>query len=125
MAQNNTVTLDPRTEKTIAQADEIARLRQANAELQEKLDSQAANRGLSVGVSEKGAMSLYGLQSQFPITLYVEQWEKVFEKVPELKAFIAKHRKAFKVKGDTEYERPSQYDGKANASGVSAKRFLI
>jgi hypothetical protein len=31
---------------------------------------------ISVKVSEKGALSVYGLQ-RFPVTLYAEQWEQL------------------------------------------------
>ena len=41
-----------------------------------------------IGVSAKGAVSIYGLQ-RFPVTLYASQWERVLEKAPELRAFIA------------------------------------
>jgi len=42
---------------------------------------------LSVKVSAKGAVSIYGLQ-RFPVTLYAEQWAQVFEKAPAIQEFI-------------------------------------
>lgn len=35
-----------------------------------------------------GALSVYGL-GQFPITLYVSQWERLFAEIDNLKIFIA------------------------------------
>ena len=45
---------------------------------------------LSFKVAEKGGISVYGLQRQYPVTLYPEQWEALFEQAEALKAFIAK-----------------------------------
>jgi len=47
---------------------ELERLRAENAQLK-----RAANRGVSLKVSEKGGVSVYGL-GRFPVTLYKEQW---------------------------------------------------
>jgi hypothetical protein len=38
-------------------------------------------------VSPKGAVSVYGL-GQWPLTLYVEQWARLGEFMPELNAFV-------------------------------------
>ncbi len=43
---------------------------------------------LSFKVSEKGALSVYGLQ-RFPVTLYAASWERIIDAVPSLQAFIA------------------------------------
>ena len=53
---------------------------------------------LSLKVSEKGALSIYGLSARFPTTLYVQQWERLLEYVPEIKAFIEANRKNLSVK---------------------------
>ena len=45
------------------------------------------NSGLRMKVSEKGAVSLYGL-GRFPVTLYKEQWLRIFASTPEINAFI-------------------------------------
>ena len=49
---------------------EIEKLRAENDQLKNK-----SVRGLSLKVSEKGAVSLYGV-GRFPVTLYKEQWTK-------------------------------------------------
>jgi hypothetical protein len=50
-------------------ADEVAKLIEA-------LRSNGAVRAISYKVSEKGALSVYGL-GRFPVTLYVEQFERL------------------------------------------------
>jgi hypothetical protein len=52
-------------------------------------------------VSEKGAVSVYGLQKQFPVTLYLGQWERLLTRIDGddgLKAFIEKNRDKLSVK---------------------------
>jgi hypothetical protein len=48
-------------------------------------------------VSPKGALSLYGLQ-RMPVTLYVDQWERLLNFADELQAFIAEHNPELKRK---------------------------
>jgi hypothetical protein len=45
---------------------------------------------LTFKVAEKGGISVYGLQRQYPVTLYQEQWDALFAIVDQLKAFMAK-----------------------------------
>ncbi len=40
------------------------------------LQPKAASGKLTYKVSEKGAVSIYGM-GRFPVTLYVEQWERL------------------------------------------------
>jgi len=42
---------------------------------------------LACKIGEKGGLSVYGLQ-RFPITLYAEQWERLIENIPAIKAFM-------------------------------------
>ena len=51
----------------------------------------------SIKVSEKGAVSVYGL-GRFPVTLYKEQWEKLLSMAGEIKTFMAKHDSELKKK---------------------------
>ena len=48
-------------------------------------------------VSQKGAVSLYGLQ-RMPVTLYVEQWERLLAFADELRAFLKEHDSELKRK---------------------------
>jgi hypothetical protein len=73
---------------------EIARLRAEN----ERLKRTATSRGMTIKVSEKGGVSVYGL-GRFPVTLYKEQWLKLLDLADELRAFIAANDAALKSKG--------------------------
>ena len=61
---------------------ELERLRAENAQLKNKDKS-----GITLKVSEKGAVSLYGM-GRFPVTLYKEQWLRILGNAPEIEAFI-------------------------------------
>lgn len=51
-------------------------------------DVEQPKRGsLYCKVSEKGAVSVYGLQ-RMPVTLYMEQWERLLDFGDEVRAFI-------------------------------------
>jgi hypothetical protein len=52
---------------------------------------------LSCKVSDKGAISVYGL-GRFPTTLYVEQWEKLLEFGDEIRRFAKEHDARLKKK---------------------------
>ena len=73
---------------------ELQRLRRENEELKQK-----PSRALNLKVSQKGAVSLYGL-GRFPVTLYKEQWERVLGMADEIREFIAEHDSELKKKGD-------------------------
>ena len=53
--------------------------------------------GLSLKVSEKGAVSLYGM-GRFPVTLYKEQWLRILAAAPEIEAFIRENDSKLKTK---------------------------
>lgn len=55
------------------------------AELQAQVKS--SERKLTLKVSEKGAVCLYGM-GRFPVTLYMSQWQKVLAHAKEIEAFI-------------------------------------
>jgi hypothetical protein len=73
---------------------EVERLRAEN----ERLKGQRG-RSVSLKVSEKGGVSVYGL-GRFPVTLYKEQWAKLLAMSEEIKAFIKENDGALKTKGD-------------------------
>jgi hypothetical protein len=73
---------------------ELERLRAEN----EALKSKKANSGtLTMKVSEKGALSVYGM-GRFPVTLYKEQWLKLLAINTEIKTFINENDSKLKVK---------------------------
>ena len=74
-------------------AMELARLRAENERLK-----RTQSRGITLKVSEKGGVSVYGL-GRFPVTLYKEQWTKLLDMADEIRAFIADNDARLKVKG--------------------------
>ena len=79
----------------MAEDDLKAELERIKAE-NERLKAQQ-RRGLSLKVSEKGGVSVYGL-GRFPVTLYKEQWTKLLGMAGEIKAFIQEHDAELKAK---------------------------
>ena len=72
---------------------EIERLRAEN----EALKKPATRGQLSLRVSEKGALSVYGL-GRFPVTLYREQWEKLLGLADDSRRFIQENDSVLKKK---------------------------
>lgn len=73
---------------------ELERLRAENEALKNK---KSASGTLSMKVSEKGALSVYGM-GRFPVTLYKEQWLKLLGIAEDLKKFIAENDDRLKTK---------------------------
>jgi len=71
---------------------EIDRLRSENEQLK-----KATGRKSGMKVSEKGALSVYGL-GRFPVTLYKEQWLKLLDMTAEIRAFIDANSARLKTK---------------------------
>ena len=61
---------------------ELARLRAENTALK-----QTSAKGLSMKISEKGGLSIYGL-GRFPVTLFKEQWKKLLDLKKDILAFL-------------------------------------
>lgn len=72
---------------------EIVKLRSENGELR-----KTASQGLSLRVSDKGGVSVYGL-GRFPVTLYKEQWLRLLALADDIRAFIAANEGSLKGKG--------------------------
>lgn len=72
---------------------ELDRLREEN----DRLKARRAGGELTFKVSEKGGVSVYGL-GRFPVTLYVEQWEKLLGRVEDVRRFIEENRGQLKTK---------------------------
>jgi hypothetical protein len=71
---------------------ELERLRIEN----ERLKGQRT-RGVSLKVSEKGGVSVYGL-GRFPVTLYKEQWTRLLEMADDIRTFIKENDSKLKAK---------------------------
>jgi hypothetical protein len=70
----------------------LARLRVENAALK-----KGASSGIRLKVSEKGAVSVYGMR-RFPATLYKEQWLKLLDMSADIRAFIDANESQLKAK---------------------------
>ena len=64
---------------------ELERLKRENEALREQTKAKPGQ--ISMKVSEKGAVSVYGM-GRFPVTLYQEQWLKLLERNDEIREFI-------------------------------------
>lgn len=71
---------------------EIDRLRAENEALK-----KPGNKGLSLRISEKGGVSVYGL-GRFPVTLYKEQWLKLLGVADDIRNFIKINDSELKTK---------------------------
>jgi hypothetical protein len=74
------------SEKSIEQ--QLADMKAENEALQAKL---AKKTTMSFKVSEKGAVSVYGL-GRFPVTLYAQQMDRLLTAAPEIREFIAANK---------------------------------
>ena len=72
---------------------ELDRLRAENARLKGQ-----RGRGITMKVSEKGALSVYGL-GRFPVTLYKEQWTRLLEAAEDIRTFLKDNDAQLKTKG--------------------------
>ena len=71
---------------------ELERLRAENAALKNR-----STKGVSMKVSEKGGLSVYGL-GRFPITLYKEQWARLLDMADDIRAFLKANDAQLKTK---------------------------
>ena len=61
--------------------DQLAQLQSENDKLK-----QRAQGNLRMKVSQKGALSVYGLNARFPVTLYAAQWETLISELIDTNA---------------------------------------
>ena len=71
---------------------ELERLRAENERLK-----KSSSKGMSLKVSEKGGVSVYGL-GRFPVTLYKEQWKKLLDMSDDIRSFIEANESQLKSK---------------------------
>jgi hypothetical protein len=71
---------------------EVERLRAENAALKER-----SSTNLRLQVSAKGGVSLYGVR-RFPVTFYVEEWERILGMADEIRSFLRDNEGALKRK---------------------------
>jgi hypothetical protein len=71
---------------------EVARLKEENERLKAR-----QSRAVSLKVSEKGGLSVYGL-GRFPVTLYKEQWTTLLDMAEDIRAFLKENDSRLKSK---------------------------
>ena len=76
--------------------EELERLRAENERLKKR-----SSRGVTMKVSEKGGLSVYGL-GRFPVTLYKEQWIRLLDMAEDIRSFMRENDGALKSKDSTE-----------------------
>lgn len=81
--------------------DDIEKMQQELASLKAENEAlkETSRKGLSLKVSQKGGVSLYGL-GRFPVTLYKEQWEKLLSMTDEIKNFLESNKDQLKKKDE-------------------------
>ena len=67
------------------------------AQLAELETKQQRTGSISFKVSDKGAVSVYGL-GRFPVTLYYEQWIKLLDREQDLRGFLEESKLKLKLK---------------------------
>lgn len=77
----------------LTQAD-IERIMAENQALKAKLEKKQT---ISCKVGQKGGVSVYGL-GRFPVTLYAEQWPRLFGAQSMIEEFIEEHKDELKFK---------------------------
>ena len=78
-------------------AQELELAKAENAKLMALLAAANRPKAMTMKVSDKGALSIYGL-GRFPITLYLSQIERIIANIEQIKAFIAANRSLFATK---------------------------
>lgn len=85
--QNAIATHEPTREELIARIAELEKQQAA---------SRVAGK-LTLKVSEKGALSVYGLQ-RWPVTLYGEQWARLLAEAKTIMDFMVANKASLSVK---------------------------
>ncbi len=70
---------------------EVEALKATNEKLAREKTAIASNQPF-LKVSEKGAVSLYRINKQFPVTLYASQWETVLAMADSIRTFIEENK---------------------------------
>lgn len=102
---------------TIALKIELEKLR---AEYEALKARRTPLRKPSMKVSDKGAMSLYGL-GRFPVTLYKAQWLRLLEQADSIREFLKANDALLTVKEDESPEEKAAREAH-NAAQIAAAR---
>ena len=81
----------------MSEGDEALRAELEQLKAENEALKRRTEKGLSLKVSQKGAVSVYGL-GRFPVTLYKEQWGRLLDMADDIRAFIVEHDAELKAK---------------------------
>jgi hypothetical protein len=75
-------------------------LKRQIADLKAQLESEraSAKKPITLQVSKKGGVSLYGIR-RFPITFYLEEWNRILDMEGEIRKFLEQHETELAKKG--------------------------
>ena len=105
----------------LSQSELVVMMQKMQMEMEAlKKKSAPKPKGVWFKVSEKGAVSVYGLQ-QYPVTLYTNQWRVLLDKRDELIQFLDEHSdelsvKPEKAKKETKKEKNVKTAAKTSSS---------
>ncbi len=80
----------------------MSEIQMSNADLRKQIEALKAQlasqpKSISMKVSEKGALSVYGL-GRFPVTLYAGQWDRLLGQSEAIKSFLTAHKDTLATK---------------------------
>lgn len=82
----------------MAESEEDLKKRIAELESQLEGQKERAAKSVYLKVSQKGGVSLYGIR-RFPITFYLEEWNRILEMSDEIRSFLREHEGELKKRG--------------------------
>jgi len=82
----------------VSESNEDLKRRVAELEGQLKSEKAKQKKDTYLKVSQKGAVSLYGIR-RFPVTFYQEEWDRILGMADDIRSFIAEHEAELTRKG--------------------------
>lgn len=78
---------------------QLEEMKREKEEVEAQLAAEKAKqtRAVYLKVSEKGGASLYGIR-RFPVTFYVEEWNRILDMEPEIRSFLKAHESELTTK---------------------------
>lgn len=100
-------------------ADDVQALLDRIAQLEQQVSNPMTGLPRTPGlrVSPKGAVSVYGIHANFPVTLYPEQWDRIFEHKDIIDEFIQSNKDVLNFKDDDQ-ETVAVKEAKRTAAGI-------
>lgn len=80
---------------------------------------QSSPKALSCKVSVAGCVSVYGLQSQYPVSLFPEQWTRLAAFIPTIQEFAKANAAKLKANSDVHRILKAEAKNLAQSEGIS------